>query len=130
MDINIWAVLAAAVSAFILGGLWYGALFAKPWQVAAGVSDEQLQGQNAAKIFGLAFVLSLIASFVFHMFLGRDPGLEFALFAGVSAGLGWVAAALGIIYLFEHRPLSHFLINGGYVTLMFTLFGLIFGLMG
>ena len=75
-------------------------------------------------------MLTLIAAFVFHMFLGRDPGLELALGAGASAGLCWVGASLGIIYLFEHRPLSHFLVNAGYVTLMFTLFGLIFGLMG
>lgn len=130
MELNIWAVLAAAVSAFVLGGLWYGALFSKVWQRAAGVSDEQLQNQNAAKIFGLAFVLSLVAALVFHLFLGPNPGLEFALGAGLSAGLCWVAAALGIIYLFEHRPMSHFLVNGGYVMLMFALFGLVFGLMG
>lgn len=130
MEINVWAVLAAAVSAFVLGGIWYGALFAKVWQTQSGVTDEQLANQNALKIFGLAFVLSLLSALVFHLFLGRDPGLEFALFAGVSAGLGWVAAALGVIYLFEHRPLGHFLVNGAYVTLMFTLFGLVFGLMG
>ena len=36
MEINWLAVLAAAVSSFVLGGLWYSALFAKAWQSAAG----------------------------------------------------------------------------------------------
>ena len=48
--------------------------------------------------------------------------------AGFAAGLCWVAAALGIDYLFERRPLSLWLINGGYHMLQFTLFGLILGL--
>ena len=41
--LNPLAVAAAAASTFILGGLWYSLLFAKPWQRAAGVTDEQLK---------------------------------------------------------------------------------------
>ena len=44
-------------------------------------------------------------------------------------GLCWVAASFGINYLFERRPLNLWLINGGYHTLQFTLFGLILGWM-
>ncbi|MEQ9661904.1 MAG: DUF1761 domain-containing protein [Parasphingopyxis sp.] len=128
MEMNYLAVIAAAVSAFILGGLWYGPLFGKAWQKAAGVSDEAAQSGSPAIIFGGSLILSLVAAFVFAMFLGPAPELNFALGAGASAGLCWVAAAIGIIYLFERRPLSHFLINGGYVTLQFTLYGLILGL--
>ncbi len=130
VEANIWAVLAAAVSAFFLGGLWYGLIFAKAWQTRAGITDEQLESQNQAKIFSLAFLLALVAAFIFGEFLGPQPDLSFAIGAGVSAGLAWVAATLGIIYLFEQRPLGHWLINGGYATLQFALFGLIFGLMG
>lgn len=48
--------------------------------------------------------------------------------AGFSAGLCWVAGSFGINYLFEQRPLSLFLTNGGYHTLQYTLIGLILGL--
>ena len=82
-----------------------------------------------AVIFGGAFILSLIAAFVFAMFLGRQMGLHAATLAGLSAGLCWVAASFGINYLFERRPLGLWLINGGYHTLQFTLFGLILGAM-
>ena len=34
--VNWLAVIAAALSMFVIGGLWYGPLFAKPWQRAAG----------------------------------------------------------------------------------------------
>ena len=128
-DINIWAVMAAAVSAFVLGGLWYSpVLFMRSWQKASGLSDEQLKGGNQVLIFGGALVLSLIAAFVFAMFLGPKPSLALGLGAGFSAGLCWVAASFGINYLFERRSGRLFLINGTYHTLQFTLYGLILAL--
>lgn len=131
MDVNWLAVAIAAVSAFVLGGLWYSPLlFGKAWQSLNGLSDEQLAARPAAMVFGGALVLSLLAAFVFAMFLGRDPGLPFATSAGFGAGLCWVAAGYGILCLFEARPLKLWLINAGYLTLMFTLYGAVFGLMG
>ena len=129
-NVNLIAVLLCAISSLVLGGIWYSPLlFAKAWQRAAGLSDEQAKSGNMAVIFGGAFVLSLVAAFVFAMFLGRNFGLGPAIGAGASAGLCWVGAAYGISYLFERRPLALWLINGGYHTLQFTLFGLILGWM-
>jgi len=129
-EINWLAVLAAAVSTFVLGGLWYSpAMFFKPWQRAAALTDEQLQkGGHPAKIYGGAFVLSLIAAIVFAMFIGPKPDVGFATAAGFAAGLCWVAASFGINYLFERKSFTLFLVNGGYHTVQFTLFGLILGL--
>jgi hypothetical protein len=127
-EISWLAVGLCAISSLVLGGIWYSpALFAKAWQHAAGLSDDQLKSGNMAKIFGLTLVLSFIAAAVFAMFLGKNFGLGPAAAAGFSAGLCWVAASYGITYLFEHRPLKLWLINGGYHTLQFTLFGLIIG---
>lgn len=128
-EVNWLAVIAAAVSSFVVGGLWYSpALFGKAWQKEAGLTDEQLKAGNPAKIFGGSLVLSLIAAAVFAMFLGPKPGLGFAFGAGLSAGLCWVAASFGINYLFEHRSLRLFLINGGYHTVQFTVIGVVLGL--
>ena len=128
-EINVFAVIAAAVSAFVLGGLWYSPfLFGKAWQAEAGVTDEMLKNGKPAVIFGGAFVLTLIASFVFALFLGPKPAVGFAVGAGAAAGVCWVAAAFGINYLFERRSLKLFLINGGYNALLFTVIGLILGL--
>lgn len=127
-EVNWLAVFAAAISAFLLGGLWYSpALFGRAWQRSAGLTDEQLKGGNAAKIYGGAFVLSLVAAATFAMFLGKLPA-GIATAYGFCAGLAWVAASFGINYLFERRPLSLWLVNGGYHTLQFTLYGLILGL--
>ena len=127
-DVNWLAVLAAAISAFLLGGLWYSpALFGKSWQRAAGLSDEQLKAGNPGKVFGGSFVLALVAAATFAMFLGKLP-VGTATAYGFCAGLTWVAASFGINYLFERRSFGLFLVNGGYHTLQFTLYGLILGL--
>jgi hypothetical protein len=127
--INPWAVLLAALSAFALGGVWYSrALFQRAWQRASGIGTAQLQGRHSALVFGGSFALSLLAAFVFALFLGPKPSLALGLGAGFSAGLCWVAASFAINYLFERRSLALFLINGGYHTLQFTMYGLILAL--
>lgn len=126
MEFNYLAIILAGISAFVLGGLWYSPVgFGKVWQRETGVSTDNI---NPVKVFGGAFVLSLIAAFVFAMFLGPDPSLQSGLGAGFAAGAGWVATSFGINYLFAQRSLTLFLIDGGYHTLQFTLYGLILSL--
>ncbi len=127
MDINWIGIGAATVSAFVLGGIWYGPLFGKKWQALVGLSDDQVKNANMAKIFGGAFVLTFIAAFVFAMFLGPDITIGQGTAYGASAGLCWVAASFGINYLFAQKPFALWLIDGGYATGMFTLFGLLLG---
>jgi hypothetical protein len=126
MQLNWLAVLAAALSSFLLGGIWYAALFARAHQQAAGLSGAQVKSGNPALIFGGSFLLALIASASFAVFLGRVDAMTGALY-GATAGLCWVSASFGINYLFERKSLTLFAINGGYHTLQFTLIGLILG---
>jgi hypothetical protein len=125
--VNWLAVVAAALSMFVIGGLWYGPLFAKPWQRAAGLSDEQVKSGNMPLIFGLAFVLSLLIAANLAFFVNGLP-LGTTIGYAVAAGLGWAAFGLSVVALFERRPLSYHLINGGYLTVSFAVMGLILGL--
>ena len=128
-EVNWLAVLAAAVSSFVVGGLWYSkAMFLKAWQRASGLTDEQLQQGHPGKIFGGAFVLSLIATWTFAIFLGPDLPVGASTAYGFTAGLCWVATSFGINYLFERKSFTLFLVNGGYHTVQFTVIGLVLGL--
>ena len=128
-EFNLWAVVAAALSAFVLGGLWYSPIaFGRAWQREVGLSAADVANGNMAMIFGLAFVLNLLAAFVFALFLGPRPAFAFATGAGFAAGSCWVAASFGINYLFARRSLKLFFIDGGYHTLQFTLIGVVLGL--
>ena len=125
VDINWIAVVVAAISAFIIGALWYGPLFGKAWQKMVGLSDKELQvGQ--AKIFGGAFVLTLVMSITLALFIGDDT-LPWGLFVGLASGLGLAATAFGVNYLFEHKSLKFYLINAGYNVIIMTLIGGILG---
>ena len=125
-QVNYLAVGLAALSAFVLGGLWYSLLFAKQWAALTGQSEEKLKSGNPAMVFGGAFLLNLVSAFVLAMFLG-PMSVKFATAAGLSVGLCWVAASLGVNYLFERRPFGLWLINGGYFTLQYTAMGAIIG---
>lgn len=129
IEINYLAVAVAAVAAFVLGGLWYSPmLFGRAWMTASGVSEEQVNQGNPATTFGIAFVWALLGAAVFALFLGPSPGFGLAAAAGFAAGLFWVAGSFGINYQFERRPVKLLLINGGYHTAQYTLYGVILGL--
>jgi hypothetical protein len=126
-DLNWLAVIAAAVSAFLLGGVWYGPLFKHAWCREAGVDPNAKPG-HPARVFGVAFVAALFAAFTFAWFLGPKPEVHVAVHAGLMVGVAWVATSFGINYAFAQRSLKLWLIDGGYHTLQFALYGLILGL--
>lgn len=126
--LNIWAILAAAVSAFVLGGLWYSPmLFGVPWKKANGFGPDQ-PPPPTAMVFVVSFVLSLIMSFNLAMFL-NDPKttLAWGATAGFLAGFGWVFMGIAIVSLFERRPWSYVFVNGGYLTVALVAMGAILG---
>ena len=127
--INIWAVLVAALANFLIGGLWYSpALMGKTWMRANGFTEDDLKKGSPAVIFGMSFVFCLIMSANLAGFL-NDPSTTFgfAVAAGVAAGLGWATLGMGVIALFERRPWSYILVNGGYLTISFAAMGAILG---
>ena len=127
--INWLAVIVAALSTFMIGGLWYSPLlFGKVWMKENNFNEEKLKESNMAKVFGFAFLWSLVMSFNLAMFL-NDPktDLSWGATAGFLAGFGWVAMAIFIIGLFERRSLRYMLIHAGYMVLSFVVMGLIIG---
>jgi hypothetical protein len=127
-QINYLAVFVAALSSFVIGYLWYAPFtFGTIWMKEVGLTNEKIRQTNMFKTFGLTFLLSLVICFNLAAFLGNDAGLKWGLMAGGLAGIGWVAASLGIQYLFERKSLRLFLINGGYNAVTFIVAGGIIG---
>ena len=127
-EINVGAVILAAVTSFLLGGLWYSpALFGRLWNREAGRSAEAQQ-PHPAKVFGISFLFALIAATAFAFLVGPKPPLSESLLRGAIAGACLVAASFGINYQFANRTVLLWLIDGGYHTAQFVLFGLVLGL--
>jgi len=129
--VSLTATLLATVLGFALGAVWYGPLFGTRWMAEIGMTADELKKDfSPAKTYGATFVLGLVASYVFGVFVGPNPGRAFSIVAGTGAGLCWVATALATNYLFERRSIVLIGINGGYHAVRFALIGLAFGLIG
>ena len=123
-----WAIIAATVSTFLLGWVWYSpVLFGSAWMKVSGMDEEKVKQANMGKTFGGAFFLSLIASVNLGMFLGPQSDMAFGIAAGAATGIGWIAPAIGVIYLFEQRSLRQWFINAGYWVAAFIIMGAIIG---
>jgi len=124
---NPWAILASATSAFLVGGLWYSPLlFGAAWKRANRFASDPPPATG--KIFATSFLLSLVMALNLAMFL-NDPktNLAWGATAGFLAGFGWVAMGIGIVSLFERRPLTYVLVNGGYLAVALVVMGAILG---
>lgn len=125
-QLNYWAVLAAALSTFLIGGLWYSpALFGKAWMQENGFTEEGLKSSSMMKIFVLAFILGLVAAINLAFFIGAESDPLMGALWGFVAGAGWVATFIGTHYLFERRSFRLFAINAGYSIVSLTVMGLI-----
>ncbi len=129
-NLNYLAVLVAALSTFLLGGLWYSPmLFGKAWMRANNLTEADLQTFSKARMFGWSFVFALVMALNLAMFLaGPNTNVTWGMTAGALTGLGWIAMSIAIIGVFENKSWTYILINGGYVTVAFTLMGAIIGL--
>ena len=125
---NVLAVLVAAVSSFLLGGVWYSkAAFGEIWTEEAGRGSEPQRG-HPAKVFAVSFLFALVAAAGFALLLGPNPPFLDAVFKGLLAGVCFVMASFGINYQFAERSTTMWLIDGGYHAAQFLLFGIILGL--
>lgn len=120
-------MLVAALSSFLIGGLWYSpVLFANAWMREAGLQEEDLR-QQVGRTFAVAFVLSVVAALNLAFFLGAEASAAWGMTAGALAGVGWVAASLGITFTFERRSRTLILIDTGYHAVAYTVMGAILG---
>ena len=129
--INWIAAVVAAVSAFVLGGVWYGPIFGKQWQGLVGLSDDDLQnGRHPAATFGCAFVLTLVQAVFLAAIIPTGSGIGGGIGQALLIGIAFVATAFGVNYLFSRHPASLWGIDAGYNVVQFAIMGAIIGAFG
>lgn len=125
--INWLAVLVAALSAFLVGGIWYSkTLFGHVWMEDSCLNQE-ISKSSKGRIFGFTALFSFIMAANLAMFLNEPKtNLEWGTIAGCLAGV-WTFGAIAIHSLFELKPWRYILINGGYSMVSLTIMGAILG---
>ena len=153
MEINFLAIIAAAVSALVVGFVWYNPkVFGNAWMHAADMSEEKIKGGNMAKIFGLALFFALLLAFALQFItihqtgamgmVGGDPtkalpsydafmadyGNAFRTFKhgalhGTIAGVFIALPIIGTNALFERKSTKYIFINSGYWIVTLAIMG-------
>ena len=128
---NWLAVVVATVAFFVVGAIWYTALFGKIWQREVGLSEEQLKGgANMPLIFGTCFALEFIVCLtVGHMFDFLEPSDRAKMMIAVGLALGVMAPAIGINYLYQRKSLKLFLVDAGHSIVGMAAVGAVFVLL-
>lgn len=112
--VNWLAVLAASVAHFVLAGVWFGALFARPYAVALGIADRP--PQRPAPLFLIGPFACGVVTIATTAVLLRALQIETygaALSLGALVGVGYLAAmtlTIAINPLFPH-PFRYALVN-------------------
>lgn len=153
MEINFLAIIAAAVSALVVGFVWYNPkVFGNAWMQVADMSEEKIKGGNMAKIFGLALFFALLLAFALQFItihqtgamgmVGGDPtkalpsydafmadyGNAFRTFKhgalhGTIAGVFIALPIIGTNALFERKSAKYIFINSGYWIVTLAIMG-------
>jgi hypothetical protein len=123
-DINYVAVLVAGLLSMVIGFIWYGPLFSKPWMKENGFKMEDLkQGPGAG--YAIAVFGSLLQAYVLAHFIdyvGADTIVR-GLQTGLWIWLGFLATAFAVNYLFAQRTPRLWAIDSGYFLVLLLVQG-------
>ena len=114
-DFALLPVLAGALAFFVVGAIWYTALFGKAWQKAAGFTDEELENGNMAVMFGLTFLAEVVIGMVlWHLIARTGAAPHVVMMMSIGLALGVMAPAIGINYIYQRKSLALFAIDVGH----------------
>ena len=129
MRTNYAAVFVSALAYWILGAVWFGVLFGKPWMALEHITDEQARYMNPVLPYIISFVLNLVIAFVLaQLCTWRNAGTAARGAAlGVLLWIGFLGPVTYTTYMYEMRPKGLFAINEFYPLVGLCLMGAILG---
>ena len=129
-QVNLWAILVAALVYFILGSLWFSVLFGGFWSREVErlgiLIKDPAKGTIAAKMLQ-TFVGNLLAAFSmgYIVFISHSFNWLAGLKLGLLCGIGFAAVGMIIAYTWESRSMRLQMIDTGYAIIGITLCGII-----
>lgn len=129
-EINWLAVLVAAIATFLLGGVWYAALFAKPWQRLNGYSNDQLAAMKARRpppvFFGTMMVCYLVIALAMALLVTSFNIAGAANGALLGLILWFIVAPVGATaQVASDKPMAAFAIDAAYQFIYLIMTGVI-----
>lgn len=116
-NLNWLHVLVAALAYFVLGGVWYSALFQKKWIAYQNIDMNNPDGKKGVGvIMFFSFILMFLVTVGLAVLVSRmgltsaQSGIKLGLFTGIL----FSACAVSIGYLYTKKPSGLHLIDGLY----------------
>ncbi len=122
------AIVLCGVSTAMLGMLWYSpVLFHTAWAADAGITPERAKTLNMPRAVISTVIIGLLAAFVLATFIPPGAGVMHGISYGFRVGLFFVGAFTAINYIWSFRTFRMGLIDAGYQTVQFTIYGALIG---
>lgn len=128
--INYTAVLVAGLIPMVMGFIWYGPLFGKPWMQMVGMTPkmmEEAKKKGMGKKYTLMFFGALVMSYVLAQIV--DYSFSATITEGMSVGfwvwLGFVATTMlsSSLFAVKSKPVALFALDSGYYLVCLMLMG-------
>ncbi|MBI3255908.1 MAG: DUF1761 domain-containing protein [Candidatus Andersenbacteria bacterium] len=94
---NYLAVVAAAIASIVIGSIWYGPLFGKKFQQAAGMDKWSPEKQaeekkKMGKLYAMQIIASLIMFYILSVFVDNtgDVTVKTSIYTALLAWIGFV----------------------------------------
>ena len=135
--INYFAVVIAAIAGFMVGGVWYGALFSERWMRAAGLTMEDIRPEGRKSGHKGPFFLSGVADLLMAWMLAGiiahaagEVSIIKGLLAALFVWLGFVVTTSSVNNAFQMKPLALTIIDSGHWLAVLLVMGAIIGAFG
>jgi hypothetical protein len=124
-SINFIAVAAGTIIAFALGLIWCAPpVFGRTWQKHTGITDAQMKDGRGHLRIGPAVVLTFVMGLMLDVIMPAETlNWDDGAVMGLLTGLGLVAPAIAIHYIFSKRSVHLYLIDAGYSVFSLLIMG-------
>lgn len=131
LNANLLAIGVATLAAFMVGGLWFGPLFSKPWMAELGLTKDYTGGRSMAMLFGWTLALEAVSAFFLgHLLAHVASSARTTMMISTGIALGFISPAICINYLYQGRSLKLMAIECGHWIAVYAAMGGVFALLG
>ena len=118
LDVNWLAIIVSVIISVVLGFLWYGPLFGKPWMKLMNINpkDVDKKKKRMGKTYFVMIISTLISVYILSLLiinLGATTIMEGAMI-GFLVWIGFIATITLSSVLWEGKSIKLYMLNNSY----------------
>lgn len=127
MKVNYFAVALCIIVNMGLGITWYN-VFADAWMGGHGITTAQIEANASASPYIATVLAAVVSGYVLSLLYKRMnvSGWQDGAITGAAIG-SFLFFATVASYLFSQKPLNLAILDGGYMFILFVLYGALIG---